>query len=197
MNWTVATPATKDPVDLETAKQHCRVEDEVSLDDALIGVYLKAATRWVEEYTGRDLMAKTRRVSVPGFPRRLYLPNGAPNAAIVSVKYYDTANVQQTLSSSVYTLVQFSEPGCLMRVDGQTWPSTYTRDDAVIVEYTTGVSAPTSVPHDLVSAVLLLLGHYYANREGVQTGTIAVEIPLAVKDLCAPHRLFLRTPEWA
>lgn len=196
MNWTVKTPAGKDPVDIATAKRQCRIEDEVSTEDALVGVYLKAATAWVEDYTGRCLVSQTRQASMCGFPRRIYLPHGAPSAAIVSVKYYDTSNAQQTLSSSVYSLVQFSEPACLTLVDGQVWPSTFTRDDAVVVEYTAGASSPEDVPAALVQAVLLLVGHWYENREQAIAGTIISNIPFAVEALCAPHRLFLRQPEW-
>ncbi|MDN5519193.1 head-tail connector protein [Pseudomonas sp.] len=35
---------------------------------------------------------------------------------------------------------------------------------------------------------LLLIGHWYANREAVATGTIATELPLATNALWKPHR---------
>lgn len=35
---------------------------------------------------------------------------------------------------------------------------------------------------------LLLIGHWYANREAVATGTIATELPLATNALWRPHR---------
>ncbi|MDD1981354.1 head-tail connector protein [Pseudomonas asiatica] len=35
---------------------------------------------------------------------------------------------------------------------------------------------------------LLLIGHWYANREAVTTGTIATELPLATNSLWLPHR---------
>ncbi|HGY9633653.1 TPA: head-tail connector protein [Pseudomonas putida] len=35
---------------------------------------------------------------------------------------------------------------------------------------------------------LLLIGHWYANREAVTTGTIATELPLATNALWLPHR---------
>ena len=36
---------------------------------------------------------------------------------------------------------------------------------------------------DVEQAILLLVGHWYANREAVATGTIATAIPLAVERL--------------
>ncbi|MFT0866041.1 head-tail connector protein [Pseudomonas sp. CAM1A] len=35
---------------------------------------------------------------------------------------------------------------------------------------------------------LLLIGHWYASRETVVTGTIATELPMATKALWGPHR---------
>lgn len=37
-------------------------------------------------------------------------------------------------------------------------------------------------------AMLLLIGHYYSNRESVVTGTIATELPLGVEALLYRHR---------
>lgn len=39
------------------------------------------------------------------------------------------------------------------------------------------------------AACLLKLGHLFANREEVVTGTIATELPLASKSLLAPYRI--------
>jgi hypothetical protein len=39
------------------------------------------------------------------------------------------------------------------------------------------------------AACLLKLGHLYANREEVVTGTIATELPLTSKSLLAPYRI--------
>tara|TARA_Y100001951_G_scaffold103734_1_gene113270 strand:+ start:10703 stop:11017 length:315 start_codon:yes stop_codon:yes gene_type:complete len=36
--------------------------------------------------------------------------------------------------------------------------------------------------------MFLLVGHWYANRESVATGTIATEVPLATASLWRPHR---------
>jgi Phage gp6-like head-tail connector protein len=48
--------------------------------------------------------------------------------------------------------------------------------------------APAIRPASLDHAVLLLVGHWYANREAVITGTIASTVPMAFDALVAPHR---------
>lgn len=49
----------------------------------------------------------------------------------------------------------------------------------------TGVLTATDlgVPEDYLMALMMLLGHWYANREAVVTGTIATGLPLAYEDL--------------
>jgi hypothetical protein len=43
---------------------------------------------------------------------------------------------------------------------------------------------------DITTAMLLLIGHWYANRESVVVGTITSELPMAVEALIAPYRHF-------
>lgn len=41
---------------------------------------------------------------------------------------------------------------------------------------------------DITTAMLLLIGHWYANRESVVVGTITSEVPMAVDALIIPYR---------
>lgn len=43
---------------------------------------------------------------------------------------------------------------------------------------------------DVEQAVLLLVGHWYANREAVVTGTTSTAVPLAVDRLLWPRKRF-------
>lgn len=43
--------------------------------------------------------------------------------------------------------------------------------------------AEMGLTNDVVQAILLLVGHWYANREAVAVGTIATAMPLAVERL--------------
>ena len=45
------------------------------------------------------------------------------------------------------------------------------------------------VPEDLLIALHLLIGHFFENHEAVIVGTVAVELPIGVKDICADYRL--------
>ncbi len=54
--------------------------------------------------------------------------------------------------------------------------------------YATQGEIPTQ--DDITTAMLLLIGHWYANRESVVVGTITSELPMAVEALIAPYRHF-------
>jgi uncharacterized phiE125 gp8 family phage protein len=195
--YTLKTAATIAALDLDQAKQQVRIAPDWSDEDLVIQSYIDAATRWIEEYTGRSLLTQTWQASICAFPARLWLPRAAPLQAVTFVKYYNGANVLTTLSSSVYTVPAFHEPAYLTLVDGQSWPSVFARDDAVQIEYVTGVTNPMDVPAPLTQAIQLLVGHWHANREDVVvSGAVPKTVPMAVTALCAPYRTYDRVPQW-
>lgn len=54
------------------------------------------------------------------------------------------------------------------------------------------LEAIDSFPASFKAALLLLIGHSYANREAVVTGTIASTLPMAVESLLWSSRSFRR-----
>lgn len=53
----------------------------------------------------------------------------------------------------------------------------------------TGTHFIGRIPENIIQAMKLLIGHYWENREGVVTGTIATELPLAVENLLWQSRV--------
>lgn len=196
MNWTLKTGPTAHVVELDTVKRQCRIEIEQADEDALLDVYLGAAERWVEQYTGRALLTQTWQASVHEFPDTWWLPRAAPLQSVTFVRYYDTANVLQTLSSSVYTVPAFSEPAIIRLAYARTWPSVYEREDAVQVEYVCGWADASSVPAALAQAVLMLTAEFYRTREVSIVGTSSTPTQMAAEALCAPYRVWSRHPEF-
>lgn len=199
MRWayTLKTAPTDCVIDVALAKLQCRIGDDQTDEDAVLELYIDAATRWVEDYTGRSGMTQTWQIAASAFPHRLWLPRAAPLASVTHVRYYDADNVLQTASASLYTTPVFHEPACLALADGQSWPSHAVREDAVQIEYVTGATTPSDTPPALRQAVQFLVGHWYANRESVVVGTSAAEIPMTARDLCDAIKLRLREPVWA
>lgn len=175
---------SEEPLTTTEAKAHLLVTHND--DDDLIDRQIVAARQWVEHYTQRQLVTATWRLSLDAFPtcgdRIIELPK-PPAASVTSITYYDESGVSQTLASSKYILDSDSEPARVAEAPNQTWPSTQSRINAVTMTYTAGYGDEGDVPAALKAAMLLIIGHYYENRESVVTGTIATELPMAVQSL--------------
>ncbi len=173
--WTIETAATEYPVTLTEAKLHLRVD--FSDEDTLISNYIAAATAFAEEYTRMSLLTTTIRQALSDFPAySLYNPFQAirlfrpPLQELLTVKYYDSDNVQQTLydsagDTSKLIIDSTRYPARIYPAYDTTWPTTASRPDAVEVRYKAGWSSAAQVPPDIKQAILLLIGEMYERRE--------------------------------
>lgn len=121
------------------------------------------------------------------------LPRGhLADTPAVSVVYFDESNAQQTLATAAYQ-VQSRGEDCgrvwLNAAAGYSWPTVYSRPDAVRVTYTVGWSTPANVPGPLKQAVLLLVSQMYEYRTPEITGTIATTLQFTIDALTSPYRL--------
>ncbi|EAA9217018.1 phage gp6-like head-tail connector protein [Salmonella enterica] len=103
---------------LDVVKQHCRIDNDFSGDDALLELYSGAAARYVQTWTRRTL----------------YENEGSHGYA--------------------------EDPDPILLND------------------------------DVKAAMLLLIGHWYANRESVSVGQTVAEVPFAVEALLQPYRIY-------
>lgn len=156
------------PLDLEALANYLRVDAQ---EDVTHLEHLAAqAADEVERLTGRVLLSSTYRLSQDNWPtdaigyylRAIELPR-TPLLTVTSVKYYDEADVLQTLDSAQYIVCTDSEIGQVYLKAAYTWPDLSERPDAVQVLFTAGHATQVSeVPARLKMAMLLLCRYYYA-----------------------------------
>lgn len=183
----VTTEPSVEPITSTEAKLHLRVDH--TDDDTLITILIQASRETVEQLTNRSLITQSRTIKLDRFPcsNTIEIPYG-PLISITSVKYYDADNTLQTMSSSLYEVDTFSNVPRLVLADGQSWPSTYVKTNAVEIIYSAGYGAAGSyVPKPLKQAMFLILGHLYEHRE--QVGESMIELPFGVQTLIAPYVL--------
>lgn len=178
-----------DVVPLEAVKSHLRVDHDA--DDELIAGLITSAVSHLDGWSGilgRCLLTQRWRVALSGFPSdgRILLPLRPVTAA--SISYTTAAGDSANLDASAFNLVQASDGAAIERAALTAWPTTADRPDAVRVEITCGYGAGGDVPPAIRQAILLMAGHWYEHREAVITGTIATELPLAVRALLDPLR---------
>jgi len=192
MKLDLVTAPTVEPLTATEAKAHLRVD--YSTDDTLIASLIVAAREYVEQITGRALLTQTWDLFLDRFSGREIDIPCSPLISVTSVKYIDTAGSEQTLSTDDYTVRTYSshygEVGLNFDAD---WPSTRRIEDAVYIRFVAGYGATSaSVPQAIRQAMLMLVGHWYENRESVVIGgrITATEVPMAVTALLQPHRTF-------
>jgi uncharacterized phiE125 gp8 family phage protein len=182
-------PAVR-PVSLEEAKDHVGAA-EYDDDDRKIESCLNDAVEYIDGYKGlgQALITQTWKVNLCGWPcDGIRLPLG-PVQSVATVKYYNSVNSQATLSTTNYALYTDALGPYIGWLHGYSVPTLYPRADAIEVTFVAGYGdEPKDVPAPIRRAILLLVGHWFENRETVNVGQTVTEVPLGVAALLGPYR---------
>jgi uncharacterized phiE125 gp8 family phage protein len=186
------TPPDIEPVTLTEAKTHLRVD--ISTDDTLISTYIAVARDYVER-TCRPrlaLLTQTWRYISDEWPESDTIElRPYPLQSVVSITYTNSAGVTATFPSASYLVDTSSEPGRVRLKAAASWPSTTLQEiNGLAIEFDAGFGdAGSDVPTPLRQAILMLVGHWYENREPMlTTGVFGSQLEFAVKALVAPWR---------
>lgn len=170
-------------LDLPALRLHCKLDpvDAANPDDDELSRALAGAHRYAEHYTQTSIGEQVLELALDAFPlSAITLPRG-PVSSITSVKYIDQAGVLQTLTGSAYKVDTHSVPARLLPAYGTSWPATRCEVNAVLIEYNAGQAA-ADIDQAVISALLLITGHLYENREDSTPGALN-NIPLGADSL--------------
>lgn len=187
MSYRPIAPAANHPVTLAAAKEFLRVlhDDE----DATITSLIAAATSYAEAMTGRLLCEQSWELLLDAFSDTIPIEKG-PVRSIVSVTYYDEAEALQTVDPANYAFDAAADPQWLVRATDYSWPATAPGINNVIIRFTAGYQEDDPQLDAVRLAILLLVSHWFRNREAVAVGAGANEIPLGVDALLRPLRTY-------
>jgi uncharacterized phiE125 gp8 family phage protein len=178
------------------------------LDDAQIEDWLAAAREHCEDFLGLSLTTRVLEIALDEFPRRypshpyhhrhaqavdplsIVLPGG-PVRQVLSVSWGDESDNE--LNDDAFTLDLYRAPAALTPVSGS-WPTVTRATNVVKIRYLAGYGVDSdggqALPAVLRSAILLVLGELYANRENA--GDVQLfEIPTSAQALMRPRRVRL------
>ena len=195
----ISGPAAE-PVSLAEAKNHCKVD--TTDDDAYITSLIPVAREEIEQLLHRVIGQQTWELKLEYFPAEGIKIPFPPLIDVLSIKYTDEDGIEQVLSdsetspviaSSIYAVETADEPGFIYLAPDEEWPDDelYT-GFPVIIKFSCGL---TTVPAPIKHAILLMVGHLYANREAVIVAAnyqqaSAIEIPLGVEALLDQYRSY-------
>ena len=162
-------------------KMHLRVDstDEDSLIDSLI----EAVISYFDGYSGilgRALFAQTWRQQFRCFERKMKLPV-PPVQSVVSISYSDTLGATQQIASTEWQLLTAACGSWVEPKFNKVWPVP-APGSLITIDYITGGA---TIPRAIKQAALLLIGHWFENRQAMGSGS---ELPMAVSALIAPFR---------
>ena len=181
------------PVSLDEAREHLKIPSEDTGENSLLHLMIQAATDTAEKVTRRCLLSRSYELGLDSFPsgREIELPK-PPLVSVTSIKYLDGDGNEQTLSSTAYTVDTGTKPGRIWLNEDETWPNTYDVPRAVYITYTAGHASASVVPATIRMAILLMVGHWFENREAVVVGPTGLrikEVPLSANMLLEQNRI--------
>jgi uncharacterized phiE125 gp8 family phage protein len=200
----VITPPATEPVSLDLARRHCRIDADY--DDDLVAMYVTSARMWAETWLNRALFTQKLRYSVtwappptatPLVPQSLIVfplnwpplvkrPIELPRAPAVSVEQITWGPLEdmRVADPDDYTLNLGVEPG-YVAVKPQLLPRI--PQQSMIIDFTAGMSDedPAAIPAPIRNAILLLTAFLYEQR-----GDVTAAMPEAAKMLMWPWRLW-------
>lgn len=181
----VITGPVAEPITLAEVKKHLEIADAIDQHNTKLNTLIATARERAEAITNRQLMTATLELRLDKFPsgnEEIKLPR-PPLQSVTSVKYQDTTDTQQTLSSANYKVITTREPGEVHLKFGQAWPVANYEDDVVIVRYVAGYTSAANVPNTIKLAMLIMVSDWFWDRSGVN------ETPIAAQRLLDQNRV--------
>ena len=197
MHLTRTEEPEEEPLTLDEAKLHCRVD--ISADDELITALITSARLWVEQHCINSLITQSYTVTYDyhdrsnGFwivKRKFRLPQ-SPIQEIETITTYDSDNNATELDSDNYRL----SGDYIVLNDNASWPTNLRLYDCLQIDFIAGFSDEANgIPKSIIQAMKMLVATWYENRESITDDVLAsmnsnaLEIPFGVKSLLAPYR---------
>lgn len=173
---------------MQQAKDHCRVD--IDADDALISESIAAATDYAEQTTGRPFITRTVTFYTDNFAD---LELSTDVQSVTAIRYYDKNGALQTLDAGVYQTDLRGLIGRIRLAPNQSWPEVEAgRIDAVEIDAVIGIGDNAEdIPQSLITAILMLVGHWYNNRESSIVVVSINSVPLSTAAILMRHRAIM------
>lgn len=179
-----------EPVSEAEVLGHLRLD--ASGESALLDRLTATARRQVESWTGRALITQSWRWSLDRWPRGrngiLTLPR-PPFQSIDQILLIDAQGQSAVWDAQSYDVDAGDEPARLFLRAGRLPPQPGRKVAGIAIEFTCGYGiAGANVPEPVRQAILMLIAHYYENRELAAPTDGAMVLPQGPAALLAPYK---------
>lgn len=173
MERLLKTPPAAEPVSLEMAKDHLKLD--TSNDNTLVQMLIQVAREHAEHLMGRPILPRTYVLHLDTFPadRESIDLSSSDVVAVTSISYRSNTGALLDLPDTDYILLGKER---LAAPNG--WPL----GSAVAIEFSAGMfSDADSVPASIKQWMLARIGTLYINRESLSDGRLK-ELPRTFTD---------------
>jgi uncharacterized phiE125 gp8 family phage protein len=177
-----------EPVSIAEAKAHMRIDS--SAEDALIASLIVTSRLHIEAALGLALLTQAWSYFVDAWPRsrEIVLPL-KPVQSIATVRVWAQDGTSQTVPPDAYTLDGEGNPPRLVLSRSAAPPAPGRSASGIEIAFSAGYGdAGTDVPAPIRQALVLLVAHWFENREPLRADAAQAEIPHMVSTLLAPYR---------
>ncbi len=186
LSYKIITPPAALPVSLAEAKNHLKIDHND--EDTYVESLIEAATKWAEEYTWRFLIDTEAQLFINNFENKIYVGKGCND--ISEIAYLDNNDAYQVIPSTNYYLDLNCQPAIIQFKDSYSFPVTSEKLNLIRISLTAGFGpAASDVPSPIKSAILLMVGHLYENRQDEISGTVVSKFSINSKFLLNPYRI--------
>ena len=165
-------------------------------EDTLIQNLITAARKYAEHtYCHRTFPVQTLEYSISSFPYEIKLPR-PPVIDIVSfkVKVYDGTDLDDLVEDEDFIVDYEAEPAIIVPAPGKVWPCEKLYPlNSIRIRYEAGY---TDVPEPIKYWIMLLVAHYYENRQAIlPMGHNIMRTPYGIDWLIDGYRVFDWRPD--
>jgi uncharacterized phiE125 gp8 family phage protein len=179
------------PISLTYAKKNLNIDETFTDDDDYLTSLINAATDCFEYYTKTTLMYTVYSTPRNCWSSQIVLKK-RPLISITSVKYYDTDEVEQTVSSDDYKMINTTYPyGYIQFRDTFTYPDIADFENQITITFTAGLyNSQDDVPECLKLAIAQWVASAYNNRGDCSEQNMISCLPCATKNAIKKYRIY-------
>jgi uncharacterized phiE125 gp8 family phage protein len=149
---------------MEDTKAHLRIDFDDH--DLLLKHYLVVALQEAERITNRALITQDVHLLLDEWETPIYVPI-APVQSVLSIQYFDSANVLQVISPTLYEVdMHTKDYPRIQPIHGTVWPESYPRPECIGIELQVGYGDTyDTIPAAIRLWVMAAVGEMYKNPE--------------------------------
>lgn len=182
MTLVLSQPPISEPITLDEAKTHLRIEHDS--EDDLLNALITTAREYLEMQTQLALVTQTWRLSIDNWPMDQFLSlKKSPVQSIDQIEQFDENGSAELISISDMILDGNAHPGRL-------YTSEQTNPDQIIngieITFTAGFGSASDVPDMLKRAMLIHIAHMFEFRGVVSPNMQPASVPNGYGSLISP-----------